>query len=323
MEKIYSKVEYLPFDKIKDHPEVENIRSSITKTDVKELMESIKEHGVQNPLTAFRVNGDVFLVSGFRRRRAVEEIIKEDPKAPKEIPVLIKAYNEETMVRDALIDNMTENIHREDVSQWDVAKRIEFLITMGIGKQEICQRLKKSITWVNGVLKVLEANEEVQKQVKENNISMGEAMKIAKIENQDLQKIAAVGLAKAKKSGNKDAKKKIKDNITMAAESTTSPKPGKKELEYIANACSTILVEIKKAGEAEDGDKPGVSLWYTLSTVLKTIRWFQGQTRSINVEKIAKEYGLNLDKKGNRQKDEPKKEKKEKKASKKKNKSKA
>jgi len=66
----YDKVLYVPVGKIKDHPKVPNIRTDLTKASVKEMISSVKEKGVQNPLTVFSENGDFFLISGWRRRKA-------------------------------------------------------------------------------------------------------------------------------------------------------------------------------------------------------------------------------------------------------------
>ena len=285
----YDKVEYVKVDKILDHPEVPNIRAEVTKADVKELMASILQSGIQNPLTCFVIDGKHYLVSGWRRRKAVQEILKDDPKheLSKGVPVLTKKYNAKTVLRDALYDNMVENIQRKDVNPLDQANRIKKLIDEDIGKQEICAKIGKSITWLNDVLRVLEADEEVRKKIKSGEITMSDAKNIAKLPQKD-QKQVAKGLAAARTSGNREATKKIKKSLDEATRVRSHSAPTKKEIKYQRNVLFEVLRVMKQ--RKEDDNK----VYYILEGCFNMLEWALGFRKDPDFTKYTKKYGIKI-----------------------------
>jgi len=304
----YKEIKYVPIDQIKEHPDVPNVRASseITKAEVQELMKSIAEKGVQNPLTVFRFDGkdEYFLVSGWRRKRAVEEIVKENPKSElRNVPVLVKEYNKETLVRDALFDNLIENIQRKDLNGWDKAMRLKMLLDNGMGKQEIMQNISKSITWINDTLKVLEADEEVKAKVKAGEITLDEAKKVAKLPHGS-QATVAKGLAAAKKSGDKEAKKNIKHKLDEATREKSHVSPPKKEVKYNRNVLHEILIAMKVAKE----DKS--EIYYTLVGAYNAFEWILGEKPPMNLSKFLAKYELKVNKAGHKVEQKEKKARK-------------
>lgn len=303
MEK-YKNVEYVPVDQILDHPEVPNIRTDINKSDVAELMRSIREQGISSPLTCFVQDGKFFLVSGWRRRRAVIEICKDDPKFSAEVPVLVRNYDNGNTIQQALIENISENVNRRDVNPMDLADRINTLINAGAGKQDMCQKLGKSITWLNNVLSVLDADPEVQAGVRRGEITMQEATQTSKLPR-EAQATVAKGLGAARKSGDKKARKAMKEKLQEATSDKISM-PSKKDIKYHRNVIQEIVHEMKTRKE---DDIPDFSV---LSGALHTFNWCLGEnTKTMNLDKFIKKYGIEIGNDGMRVK-----EKKEKKAKK-------
>ena len=299
MEK-YKNVEYVPVDQILDHPDVPNIRTDINKADVAELMRSIKDQGISNPLTCFVQDGKYFLVSGWRRKRAVEELCKSDPKFSTEVPVLVRNYDNGNTIQQALVENISENVNRRDVNPMDLADRINILINAGSGKQELCQKLGKSITWLNNVLSVLDADPEVQKSVRAGEITMQEATQTAKLPR-EAQATVAKGLGAVKKSGDKKARKAMKEKLQEVV-SDKIAMPTKKEIKYNRNVIQEIVREMKTRKEEETEE------YRIFQGALHTFNWCLGEnTRAMNIDKLCKKYGIEIGNDGMRLK--PKKEK--------------
>jgi ParB/RepB/Spo0J family partition protein len=303
----YKNVEYVSPDKIKEHPEVPNVRGTITKEDVAELIRSIMVDGVKHPIHCFKLKDDAtyYIESGWRRWRAVMEIIKIDPNTPhKKIPVLVQHYPQKTAVRDAVFANIVENAQRKDVNALDMGTRIQKLIDQDIGKQEICKRTGKSITWVNNVLLVLSADDEIQSRVRKGEITMDEARKAALQSPKD-QAVIAKGLAAAKKAGNKSAVKKIKKGLDEAARVRSHEAPKKKEIQRHRNVLTEVMLEMKKDKDAflekYDAKKfaPLVE-YFTLIGCLNMLKYSLGESPEPNFDKIARKYKIDLGTDGKR-----------------------
>ncbi len=117
----------IPLDKIKME---KNIRTDIG--DLASLMESIKIHGIIQPVGAYKDNGNYVLVWGHRRIKAVEKLgWNSIPK--KSLLVIDKP--------DDLILNTVENIHRKDIGYLELAKVCNDLYDKGFSKSEIAVKL--------------------------------------------------------------------------------------------------------------------------------------------------------------------------------------
>jgi len=290
----------LKIDDVLIHPDVPNIRTKIKKDDIKDLINSIRESGLKSPIAVFLEDGKYYLVSGERRLESFRELSKEEPKKFKTIAAIVQTYEDKNQ---ALFDNAIENIQREDVNGFDLAKRIQMLIDKKIGKQEICKRLGKSITWVNEALKFMEADPEVQKQVSDNNITFDEGKKIAKLP-QDIQSAVATSLGTAKSSGDKSTVTRLKKGVEKATRVRSSVMPGKKEISANKEKLSKIIDAMKKS---EDKD---TKQFYGLQGSLYALRWVIGEESEMKLDGLMKKYKIEEEKK--KKKGPPKNESKNK-----------
>ena len=123
-----------------------------------ELAESIKEHGIVQPIIVKKSIKGYELVAGERRTKASRIA------GLKTIPAIIKNFNDQEMMEIALI----ENIQRENLNPIELAKSLKELISEhDITQEELASSLKKSRTWVTNTLRLLSLDEKTQKLIED------------------------------------------------------------------------------------------------------------------------------------------------------------
>lgn len=156
---------FIPIEQIEVNPD--QPRKNFDPTDLNDLKESILVHGLIQPITVRRMADKQYqLISGERRWRAskLAEL--------KEIPAFIRVANDAEMMEMALV----ENTHRADLNPIEIAityKRLkdEFDLT----DQQLSERVESSRTVITNYVGLLRLPEEIQKAIKDNEISMGHA----------------------------------------------------------------------------------------------------------------------------------------------------
>lgn len=128
---------------IKEIDVVENIRLGKNDTGIKELMESIKQHGLKQAIGVARAKNGYKLLYGYRRLLACKKL------GYNTIPAVVSEANSEL---DHLIVNTVENIQRRDVSPYELGRICERLTKMKLTEGEIAAylnvvtaRVKKSL----------------------------------------------------------------------------------------------------------------------------------------------------------------------------------
>ncbi|PCJ67149.1 MAG: chromosome partitioning protein ParB [Bacteroidetes bacterium] len=153
-----------------------------TEFDVKaldELSESIKIHGIIQPITVRKVGYEKYeLISGERRTRA--SILAE----LSHIPAYIRLADDQQMLEMALI----ENIQRENLNSIEIALSYKRLLDeCGLKQEELGERVGKKRSTVNNYLRLLRLPDEIQLAIKEGNIMMGHARALVNVENTERQ----------------------------------------------------------------------------------------------------------------------------------------
>lgn len=163
----------LPIDDIV--PNHDQPRKTFTPEALSELSESIKEHGVLQPLLVRPLlDGSYRLVAGERRYRASRMA------GLTEVPVVIKEMSDEEEQIFALI----ENLQREDLNAIEEAEGIKTLIeTFGLTQEQAAQRVGKSRTAITNSLRLLNLPEDIADLVKQGKISMGHARALLSFED--------------------------------------------------------------------------------------------------------------------------------------------
>lgn len=161
----------IPLENIEVNPN--NPRNYFDEEALHELKESIKIHGLIQPLTVRRLNPDVFqLISGERRLRASKLA------GLKEVPAYVRIANDQEMLEMALI----ENIQREDLNAIEIALTYQRLMDeCDLTHDTLSERVGKKRSTVTNYLRLLKLPPVVQSAVKNKEISMGHARELISV----------------------------------------------------------------------------------------------------------------------------------------------
>jgi len=142
-------------------------RSEFEQNALNELADSIKIHGVIQPITVRKMGYDRYqLISGERRTRA--SLLG----GLTEIPSFIRVANDQDMLEMALI----ENIQRSDLNAIEVALSYKRLLEeCNLKQEELGERVGKDRTTVNNYLRLLKLPEPIQRGIQLGKVSMGHA----------------------------------------------------------------------------------------------------------------------------------------------------
>ncbi|MDP4219616.1 MAG: ParB/RepB/Spo0J family partition protein [Bacteroidota bacterium] len=149
-------------------------RKDFTPESLGELVESIREHGIIQPVTLRSISGGKYeLVSGERRVRASRIAGLE------EIPAfVIEVPSDRKMLELAIV----ENVQREDLNPIEEAESYLRLIQeCGLRQDEVAERISKDRTTVSNFLRLLKLPEEIQESLRKGELGMGHAKAIMAI----------------------------------------------------------------------------------------------------------------------------------------------
>lgn len=133
-------------------PNPDQPRKSFNQEALKELAQSISEHGIIQPIIAVARGENYIIIAGERRYRASKLA------GLKTVPVIVKDYNDQQMREVALI----ENLQREDLNPIETAMAIKQLIdNYGFTQDDIAQKLGKSRPVIANSLRLLTLEPEV------------------------------------------------------------------------------------------------------------------------------------------------------------------
>lgn len=143
-----------------------------------ELADSIKQYGVLQPLIVRKRNDYYEIIAGERRWRAAKMA------GVKEVPVIIKEYNEQEILEIALI----ENIQRENLNPIEEAMAFKKLLEeFNLKQDEVAERVSKSRTAVTNSMRLLKLDQRVQQMIIDDMISTGHARALLAIDDPEQQ----------------------------------------------------------------------------------------------------------------------------------------
>ncbi|EAD9709514.1 ParB/RepB/Spo0J family partition protein [Listeria monocytogenes] len=131
---------------------------------INELRDSIKIHGVLQPIILRNIDKGYEIVVGERRYRAAKEA------KLKEIPAVVRDLTEEEMMELSVI----ENLQREDLSPLEEAESYQFLMKkLGLTQAKLAERVGKSRPYIANFVRLLTLPEEVQVMLRDGSLSAG------------------------------------------------------------------------------------------------------------------------------------------------------
>ncbi len=199
-------------------------RKDFDETALSELAESIKQHGLIQPIVVKpNTNGRYSIIAGERRWRASRLA------GLSEVPVIIKEADGQTLMEIALI----ENLQREDLNAVEEALGYRSLIdAYGLTQEEVANKMGKSRSAVTNALRLLALNDSELEALRRGSISAGHARALLSCDDEavrakmliaaadgasvrELEKIAAAA-KKAKKTSAKTAKPTFYSEVELS-----------------------------------------------------------------------------------------------------------
>jgi ParB family chromosome partitioning protein len=195
-------------------------RKHFTEGMLDDLMDSISQHGIIQPLIVRDMNGKLELIAGERRWRASTNL------GLKHVPVIIRTATDQEVLEMALI----ENLQREDLNAMEEAAGYVRLAKEFTMKQdEIANRVGKSRATVANSMRLLDLHEDVQIMVAQSRISVGHAKAILALKDPQAQIIAADQVIKKKLTVRATEKLAQDFNKTKTTSKTTNQSGGSAE----------------------------------------------------------------------------------------------
>lgn len=153
-------------------------RKQFDEQAMQELAESVKQHGIVQPLIVRESIHGYEIIAGERRFRAAKLANLRT------VPVIVRKCSDDQMMEIALI----ENLQREDLNPIEIAKAYRKLMDhFSLTQEELARRVGKSRPYVANFLRLLQLPVEIQADVSRGTLSMGHARALLAVTKQDLQ----------------------------------------------------------------------------------------------------------------------------------------
>ena len=157
-------------------------RKDFSNDQLTELMDSIREHGIIQPLIVRMRNGKHELIAGERRWRAAREL------GLAEVPVIVREASDKDVLEMALI----ENLQREGLNPIEEAVAYQRLAKeFNLRQEDIAQRVGKNRATVANAIRLLELPSVVQQQLRDGKLSTGHAKVLLSLKvKADMEQVA-------------------------------------------------------------------------------------------------------------------------------------
>jgi ParB family transcriptional regulator, chromosome partitioning protein len=154
-------------------------RTHFDEASLQSLADSIRSHGIVQPLLVRRRGEGFELIAGERRWRAA--ILAGITR----VPVVVKEVPDESLLEIALI----ENIQRENLNPIEEAQAYKKLIeTVGLTQEALASRVGRDRSYITNYLRLLRLPDDLQQLVKEGRLSTGHARTLLALSHADLQR---------------------------------------------------------------------------------------------------------------------------------------
>lgn len=160
------------------YPNKDQPRKYFNDEKIESLSDSIKIHGVVQPIIVKKEDDNYMIIAGERRWRAAKKA------GLGEIPIIIKDYDEVSLAQISLI----ENIQREDLNDIEEAVAYKSLIDdFGLTQESLAESVGKSRTHITNTMRLLKLSDNVQELIARREISGGHGRTLLRIDNKEIQ----------------------------------------------------------------------------------------------------------------------------------------
>ena len=157
-------------------------RTQFFEAPLDDLVESIRQHGIIQPLIVRPVNGTFELIAGERRWRAAHKL------GLATVPVIEREASDRDVLEMALI----ENIQREDLNPMEeAAGYVRLAKEYALKQEEIAARVGKNRASVANAMRLLDLHPDIQLLVAKKSLSVGHAKVVLSLKDQDVQLLAS------------------------------------------------------------------------------------------------------------------------------------
>ncbi len=218
-------------------------RKNFDKESLNELAESIRLHGLIQPIIVNETNEGYMIIAGERRYRASKLC------GLKEIDAIVKNYTEKQVAEIAII----ENLQREDLNPVEVAKGIKQLMEeYGLTQEKVAERLGKSRSAIANSLRILSLYPEVIEMIEKGKVSFGHAKVLASIDDYTTQIILAKKIAKDKLTV-RDLEKEVEAILGNKKKKKLPKLPSDELQEFIGNLQRKLGTKVSVIGNDKKG----------------------------------------------------------------------
>jgi len=154
-------------------------REDFDTQSLEELIQSVKEKGVIQPILVRRTGDTYELIAGERRLRAATALQLE------QIPAIVKNVEDQ----DSLELSLIENIQRQELNPIEEARAFQFLINkFNLTQERVAEVLGKARVTVTNTLRLLKLPQEIQEDIRKNRISFAHGKALLEIEDPNQQR---------------------------------------------------------------------------------------------------------------------------------------
>ncbi|UUZ91311.1 ParB/RepB/Spo0J family partition protein [Paenibacillus sp. P25] len=261
------KVVEIPLAQLRPNPY--QPRRNFNDESIQELAQSIKEHGVIQPIIVRSVLKGYEIIAGERRFRASQAT------GLATIPAVVRKFTDQQVMEIALI----ENVQREDLNAMEIAIAYQALIDQfSLTQEELSMKVGKSRSHIANFLRLLQLPEDVKEYVSRGTLSMGHAKAIVGLKDKKLIKALADTTIKEQWSVRQleDEVKKLED---LADTKKTKTKPKKKD-PYINQLEESLRELYRTTVKIKHGNNKGKIelLYYSKDDLDRLLELLQGKT---------------------------------------------
>ena len=225
------------------YPNPNQPRKTFDRESLEELAESIRVHGLIQPIIVNQMEDGYMIIAGERRFRACKLC------GLKEIDAIVKQYSNKLVAEIAII----ENLQREDLNPVEVAKGIKQLMEeYGLTQEKVSERLGKSRSAIANTLRILSLYPEVLELVEKGKISFGHAKILASITEYSAQLILAKKIAKDKLTV-RDLEKEVDAILGNNKRKKIAKLPSEELQEFISDLQRKLGTKVSLIGNDKKG----------------------------------------------------------------------
>ena len=222
-------------------------RGSITPESLVDLVDSIREHGILEPLVVAKTPAGYQIIAGERRWRASRLA------GLTHVPCIIRETTPKGMLEMALV----ENVQRVDLNSLDRAKGFERLMNeFGLTTSEIAVRIGKSVSYVSNSIRLLSLPDALKDGLLSGLISEGHARALAAIDDQNLM-VEAYKIILRESGSVRRAEELARRMKSKAGQSNDRPGVRKNQLRVVSEEIDKMEESFQKSfinGEKDEKD---------------------------------------------------------------------